>query len=326
MTNSMTATVCWDAHSCVPLSASYKLDPLHRHRDAGFDYVSINVGMDANPVEQIMCMISSFRDQIERSPEFSFADSLDDVRKASVEGQLAIGFDLEGAKPLLSNPDMVGSYSKLGVKQMHFAYNRANEIAGGCYEPDASLTKLGYEVLRACEEHGIIVDCSHMNERSSLAVLKAAKNPVVFSHSNVRALNNNFRNITDDMIMACAATDGVIGVTGISNFMPDQQADANAMLKVIDYLSDRVGSRHIGLGLDYVYDVELDELPAGCDPRYWWPLEHGYGEDFYKSSTFVAPEAFAGIKQGLKSRDYTEEAITGIMGGNFFRVASACWI
>ena len=187
-------------------------------------------------------------------------------------------------------------------------------------------TQLGHEVLRACEEQGIIVDCSHINERSALAILTAAKKPVVFSHSNVRTLNDNFRNITDDMIVACAATDGVIGVTGISNFMPAQQADADAMLKVIDYLADRVGSRHIGLGLDYVYDVELDELPAGCDPNYWWPSKYGYGEDFYKSSTFVAPEAVAGIKEGLKSRGYTGEAIAGIMGGNFFRVANACWI
>ena len=326
MNDRATAPICWDAHSCVPLTASYRLDSLHRHRDAGFDYVSINVGMDANPVEQIMCMIASFRDQIERSPEFRFAESLDDVQRAVIDGKLSIGFDLEGAKPLLSNPSMVRFYHELGVKQMHFAYNRRNEVAGGCYEPDAPLTALGLEVLRACEEHGVMVDCSHMNERSALGVLEAAQKPVVFSHSNVRALNDNLRNITDDMIAACAVTGGVIGVTGISNFMPGEKSDADAMLTVIDYLAARVDTQHIGLGLDYVYDVELDELPEGCDPSYWWPLEYGYGEDFYKSSTFVAPEAAPQIKQGLKARGYADDAIAGIMGGNFYRVASTCWL
>ena len=318
--------ICWDAHSCVPLKASYQLDSLQRHRDAGFDYVSINVGMDANPVEQIMCLIASFRDQIERTPGFEFAESLDDVRAAASNEKLSIGFDLEGAKPLLSSPEMVRSYRELGVKQMHFAYNRRNEVAGGCYEPDAPLTELGVEVLRACEEHGIMVDCSHMNERSALAVLELAEKPVVFSHSNVRALNDNFRNITDAMIAACAAKGGAIGVTGISNFMPGGKSDPDAMLDVVDYLAERIDTKHIGIGLDYVYDVELDELPEGCDPSYWWPLEYGYGEDFYKSSKFVAPEAAPQIRQGLKARGYADAAIAGIMGGNFYRVAGVCWI
>ena len=318
-------SIGWDAHSCVPLTASYRLEPLHRHRDAGFDYVSINVGMDANPVDQIMDMIASFRDQIERLPGFRFAESLADVRGAASEGTLAVGFDLEGAKPLLSDTARVSAYQELGVRQMHFAYNRGNEVAGGCYEPDAPLTELGREVLSACEEAGVMVDCSHMNERSALAVLEAAEKPVVFSHSNVRSLNGNFRNITDDMITACAATDGVIGVTGISNFMPGGRADPDAMLDVVDYLANRVDVKHIGIGLDYVYDVDLDELPEGVDPSYWWPPEYGYGDDFYKSSRFVPPEAASGLKLGLKERGYTEDDIAGIMGGNFYRVAAACW-
>jgi membrane dipeptidase len=322
---SASQSISWDAHSCVPLSPSYRLDSLRRHRDAGFDYVSINVGMDANPVDQIKDMIARFREQIERLPDLRFADSLDDVHRAATDGTLAVSFDLEGAVPLASDPANVSAFHELGVRQMHFAYNRRNDVAGGCYEPDAPLTKLGHEVLQACEEAGVIVDCSHLNERSALAILEAAKKPTVFSHSNVRSLNSNFRNITDRMITACAATGGVIGVTGLSNFTPGERAEADAMIEVIDYLSERVDCRHIGIGLDYVYDVELDELPDGCDPTYWWPLEYGYGEDFYKSSKFVPPEAAPQLRQGLQARGYADDDIDGIMGGNFYRVANACW-
>ena len=318
-------SISWDAHSCVPLTASYRLESLHRHRNAGFDYVSINIGMDAHPVEQIMEMIKSFRGQIDCSPNFSFAETLDDVRRAAIDGKLAVAFDLEGAKPLLSDPARVAVYHGLGIRQMHFAYNRANEVAGGCYEPEAGLTELGREVLQACEEAGVIVDCSHLNERSAMDILDAATKPVVFSHSNVRALNDNTRNITDAMIAGCAATDGVMGVTGISNFMPDRKADTDAMIQVIGYLAEQVDLRHIGIGLDYVYDVELDELPQGCDASYWWPLEFGYGEGFYKSSEFVPPEAAPELRRGLQERGYAESDIAGIMGGNFHRVASACW-
>ena len=238
--------------------ASYRLDALHRHRDAGFDYVSINVGMDANPAQQIVDIIATFREQIERLPGIRFADTLSDVRSAATNGLLAVSFDLEGAVPLASDPANVSVFHDLGVRQMHFAYNRRNDVAGGCYEPEAPFTALGHEVLRACEEAGVMVDCSHLNEQSALAILEDAEKPVVFSHSNVRALNGNLRNITDPMITACAATDGVIGVTGLSNFTPGERAEAGAMIEVIDYLNERVDSRHIGIGLDYVYDVELD--------------------------------------------------------------------
>jgi len=305
--------------------ASYRLDALRRHRDAGFDYVSINVGMDANPAQQIVDIIATFREQIERLPGIRFADTLSDVRSAATNGLLAVSFDLEGAVPLASDPANVSVFHDLGVRQMHFAYNRRNDVAGGCYEPDAPFTALGHEVLRACEEAGVMVDCSHLNEQSALAILEDAEKPVVFSHSNVRALNGNLRNITDPMITACAATDGVIGVTGLSNFTPGERAEAGAMIEVIDYLNERVDSRHIGIGLDYVYDVELDELPEGCDPAYWWPLEYGYSEDFYKSSKFTPPEAAPQLRNGLKARGYADVEIDGIMGGNFYRVASACW-
>jgi membrane dipeptidase len=305
--------------------ASYRLDALRRHRDAGFDYVSINVGMDANPAQQIVDIIATFREQIERLPGIRFADTLSDVRSAATNGLLAVSFDLEGAVPLASDPANVSVFHDLGVRQMHFAYNRRNDVAGGCYEPEAPFTALGHEVLRACEEAGVMVDCSHLNEQSALAILEDAEKPVVFSHSNVRALNGNLRNITDPMITACAATDGVIGVTGLSNFTPGERAEAGAMIEVIDYLNERVDSRHIGIGLDYVYDVELDELPEGCDPAYWWPLEYGYSEDFYKSSKFTPPEAAPQLRNGLKARGYADVEIDGIMGGNFYRVASACW-
>ena len=131
------ADIRWDAHSCVPLKADYDLACLKRHRDAGFDFVSINVGMDMTPVSDVVSMIASFREQIARCPEFVAARSIEDVRAAARQNKLAVGFDLEGAKPLLANPSMVALYAELGVRQMLLAYNRANEAAGGCYEAGA---------------------------------------------------------------------------------------------------------------------------------------------------------------------------------------------
>ena len=315
----------WDAHSCVPLRADYDLASLERHRDAGFDFVSINVGMDMTPLSDVVSVIASFREQIARSPEYIAARSIDDVRAAAKQEKLAVGFDLEGSKPLLANPSTVALYAELGVRQILLAYNRTNEAAGGCYEVDGQLTDLGADFVGACEEAGIVVDCSHMNEKTAMRIMEIAQKPVVFSHSNVRVLNGNLRNITDDMIDACAGLDGVIGVNGINAFMPGGEAEADAMIRVIDYLATRVGTRHVGIGLDYVYDMELDALPEGTDPAYWFPPEFGYDEGLYKSLDFVSPEAAGGLSEMLAARGYEDEDVAAIMGGNFLRVAEQCW-
>ena len=315
----------WDAHSCVPLNADYDISSLKRHREAGFDYVSINVGMDMTPVPEVVSMLASFREQIFRCPEFLPARSIEDVRAAARQEKLAIGFDLEGAKPLMANPSMASLYAELGVRQMLFAYNRTNEAAGGCYEADGPLTDLGADLVQACEGSGIVVDCSHLNEKTAMRIIEVARKPVVFSHSNPRVLNGNLRNITDQMIEACAALGGVIGVNGVSAFMPGGKAEADAMIRVIDYFAERVGTRHIGIGLDYVYDLELEKMPEGEDPAYWFPPEFGYDENFYKSLDFVAPEAAGGLSGQLAERGYGAEDVAAIMGGNFLRVAEQCW-
>jgi membrane dipeptidase len=321
----MVSSIRWDAHSGVPLKPDYSIHVLKRHLAAGFNFVSINVGMDLNPVAQILPVLASFRSQVEHSQEFLLVRSIDDVWVAARTGKLAIAFDLEGAKPILSNLGMVQIYYDLGIRQMHFAYNRANEAAGGCYDPGAPLTPLGARLVAECQDVGIMVDCSHVNERSAMAIMEIATKPIVFSHSNVRALNPNLRNITDVMIDGCAQVGGVIGINGMSNFHRDCRASVEGIVEQIDYVAQRVGAQHVGIGLDYVYNQEQDDLPADADPAYWFPPEQGYDENFYKSSVFVPPESLSDLAERLSNLGYSGSDIAGIWGGNFLRIAEICW-
>jgi membrane dipeptidase len=321
----MKESIHWDAHSAVPIKHSYLIRSVIRHKQSGFDFVSINVGMDMNPVSDIIQLLASFRAQIAISSDIILACRITDVLRAKQEGKLAVAFDLEGAVPLLENLSMIQFYYDLGVRQMHLAYNRRNSVAGGCYESDAPLTALGVTVVRSCQRIGLVVDCSHMNERSALSIMEIAEKPVVFSHSNPRTLNSNHRNITDAMIDACARTGGAIGVNGMSNFQFDQKASVEGLLRSIDYIVQRVGPLHVGIGLDYVYDQEQDELPSGTDPAYWFPTEFGYDDNYYRASAFVPPEKVPELMNELSTRGYSHEDIQAIWGGNFLRVASECW-
>src|SRR3546814_17099767 len=84
--------------------------------------------------------------------------------------------------------------------------------------------------------------------------------PVIFSHSNPRVIHDHPRNITDEQIRACAATGGVINISGIGIFLGNNDNSTETYLRHVRYIADLVGTQHVGLGLDYVFDnKELDE-------------------------------------------------------------------
>ena len=90
--------ISWDAHACLPLHPAADFAPLERYRAAGVGYVSVNVGMDLNPVPQILAVIAGFRARLAASPDrYLLARSVADVESAAASGRLAVGFDLEGA-------------------------------------------------------------------------------------------------------------------------------------------------------------------------------------------------------------------------------------
>lgn len=313
----------WDAHSCLPLRPDADLGQLARHRAAGVDFVSINVGMDMNPVADVMGVLAAFRAGIRAKPEeFALAGSVADIRRAKQDGRMAVAFDLEGSLPLQGETAMVQLYYDLGVRQIHLAYNRNNAVGGGCHDADIGLTEFGHEVVAEINRVGMLMDCSHTGHRTSLDIMAASTRPVIFSHANPRALVDHGRNITDQQIDACAATGGVIGVNGVSLFLGDPEASTDAILRHIDHLVRRVGPAHVGLGIDYSYDAVTDDVPEDGHPEYWWPADAGYD---FSAVRFAAPEQVPRITDGLFAMGYSEADIRGILGENFARVAEATW-
>lgn len=315
----------WDSHACLPLHPDADVDALERHRANGVNFVSINVGMDMNPLPQIMAVVASFRAQLQANPKrFVAALDTDDVLRAKAEGKLAVAFDLEGGVPLGGRPEMVQLFYDLGVRQIHLAYNRNNSIGGGCYDQDIPLSLLGRRIVRAINEAGMLMDCSHTGYRTSLDIMAVSEAPVIYSHANPLALADNGRNIKDEQIDACVATGGVVCVNGIGRFLGDPEAGTAAILRHIDYLVQRIGADHVGLGLDYEYDLGLDQDPPGFDRAYWFPPAHGYGKDGPRSK-IATPEQFPEITAGLLRMGYAEADARKILGENMLAVAKRVW-
>jgi membrane dipeptidase len=317
--------IVWDAHSCMPIAANQDLSDLERHRRSGVSFISINVGMDFNPLGQCIRVIAGYRDWLAKHAEhFVQATTVADVRRAKAEGKLAVAFDLEGSVMLEDDLAMLRLFRDLGVRQIHLAYNLNNSIAAGCHDEDRGLTELGRAVVKEINAVGMLMDCSHSGRRTSLEIMELSKKPVIFSHSNPKGMRNHGRNIDDEQIAACAKTDGVIGICGIGPFLGENDIRSETVVRHIDYVAERVGTRHIGLALDFVFDPSHDDLPEGEDHNKWWPRTEGYGNTA-GPTRIVPPEQLPEIAEVLVKRGYPEADIVGILGGNFLRAAEATW-
>jgi membrane dipeptidase len=323
---SMSKKLVWDAHSCLPLRPGLDFSVLSRHAAAGVDFVSINVGMDFNPWPDMLRVIASYRAWILARPEqFVLAGRVEDVEAARRDGKMAIAFDLEGSEMLDGDIDLFRLFRDLGVRQIHLAYNRNNKAAGGCHDAedgnDVGLSDWGRRIVAAANEFGVMMDCSHSSYRTSMEVMDRSLRPVVFSHANARALTDHPRNIRDDQIRACAATGGVVGITGIGPFLGVSDDLAAAMLRHIDHVAALVGPAHVGLGFDAsLMPGVADALPPDREP--WWPSRFGYGGNTVRAGADQLPV----ISEGLQRRGYDDATVRGILGENFLRVARACWL
>jgi len=308
----------WDTHACFPLNPNAELGELKRYKDSGVSFVSLNIGMDMDSFEKVMQVLARFRAVIVEHPdEYILASTVNDVRNAKESDRLAIAFDLEGSEPLLGNLNMISFYYDLGVRQMLLAYNKDNRASGGCLEGNIGLTDFGREVIREMNRVGMMVDGSHMGARATLEAFEVSTKPVIFSHSNPKGLKEHARNISDEQIRACAQTGGVIGINGIGDFL--NGTSSGIFVENIEYVMNLVGPEHVGLGLDYVIDKQ--ELMEYLTSR---PDVFPPGK-FDEHLAMVEPEQIPEFTELLHRKGWSGQIISGVLGGNFMRVAEQVW-
>jgi membrane dipeptidase len=316
------SALVWDNHACLPL----RVDPdfllqLDRFRNAGVSLVSINVGFADMSWAEHMEILSFMRQRIAQRPDtYRLVSSVEDVRRAKAEGTLGIVFDVEGMIPVQDDPSRVQAFYELGVRWMLIAYNYNNAAGGGCLDTDCGLTPVGRAIIDEMERVGMVLCLSHAGARTAREALEYSRNPVIFSHSNPAGDTPSPRNVSDDLMRACARTDGVIGLSGFGPFLGTNVNLVDRLIRQLRYVIELVGAEHVGLGLDYVFDrADLDEW-ARTYPTLLPP-----GMDQAESIGMVEPEAIGSIAEGLAREGLTEAQIRGILGENWLRVATKIW-
>ena len=313
----------WDAPPGVFPSADVALNLLDEWPDLGASYLSVNVGFDVMDWQETLATLAAYRRWVvEHTDCFVLVGGVQDIDRARTENKFALSFDIEGMNALNDDINMIGVYHALGVRQMLFAYNLNNTAAGGCHDLDTGLTEFGRRVVHEMNRVGMIVDCSHAAYTTTMDIMHESSNPVVFSHSNPTAVWDHQRNIKDEQIKACAATGGVIGLNGMGIFLGDNDISVDTMLKHVRYVSNLVGTEHIGFGFDYSPAVDVDiGVILRSRPDYW-PAGQQYDT---KGIKHAGPELLPPLIDALADSGFTDADIRGFLGENFRRVATAAW-
>lgn len=314
----------WDAHAGIFPEPDADLSGLPEWTAAGMDYVSINVCFDVLGWQDAVQTLSGYRRQLGAMGSVTIVETVADIDAAKAAGKLAVSFDIEGMNALNNDLGMVEIYHALGVRQMLFAYNLNNLAAGGCHDNDPGLSAFGSDVVAEMNRVGVLVDCSHVGRKSTLDIMACAQKPVVFTHSNPRALCDHQRNIDAAQIIACAATGGVVGINGMGIFLGDNDISTRTFANHICYIADLVGPEHVGFGLDFKPAQKLaPDLGTVLRSRPdFWPAGQKYDT---KGLKLFPPNAMAEVILILKQRGWSNADLKGYLGGNFRRVAKAVW-
>jgi len=290
--------------------------------------------------------IAAVRALTEKHPEtWVLATSADDVRRIAGDGKIAALLGLEGGYAIDERLENVERYYKLGVRYMSPAWSVSTSWAGSSGDEvgrTRGLNEFGKSVVREMNRLGMMVDVSHVSDKTFWDIVNTSTKPVIATHSACRAITDVPRNLTDDMIRALAKTGGVVNVI----FYPEhlepgwsekkKQVDAQiAPLVQQASNSEKGDAAHKKLARDRVRREEYARrLPPVAVARIVDHIEHivklvgvdhvGIGSDFdgvqATTKDLATVADLPNLTRELLRRGHSEADVDKILGGNMLRV------
>ncbi len=325
-----------------------------RRGNLGAEFFSIWVDPETNQghlAQHTFDLIDSVYEQAARHPDrMMMAFSVADIERAHKEHKLAALMGIEGGHSIENDMHLLRDYYRLGVRYMTLSWSNTNEWAdssGDINDPKVQhhngLTDFGRQVVLEMNRLGMMVDISHVADKTFWDTIAVTKAPVIASHSSARALVNAPRNMTDEMLQAVAKNGGVVQVNFYSGFLDEDYRKASeaqskdqaaAIQKYIDSL------RAEGKPVNYIEINRMDREWMAKIPRppFKVLIDHidhiakvagvdhvGLGSDFdgVSGATPQGMDSAAdlpNITQALVDRGYDADDIKKILGGNLLRV------
>jgi microsomal dipeptidase-like Zn-dependent dipeptidase len=298
-----------------------------RLRAGGVTCVTATLGFWEDTLESLDA-IGRYRDLVRENEDLVLiATTADDIREAAATDRTAIVLGYQNSCALAGRIRYAELFADLGVRVIQLTYNTQNEVGGSCYEPeDSGLTRYGRELVRELNRVGILVDLSHVGERTSREAIEASEKPVAFTHANPSALAPHARNKSDELLRALAERGGMIGLAVYRNISGDYADSPDRWCEMVAHAVEVCGIDHVGIGTD------LSEKGTAADIEWMrrgrWTRTAGYGANMSADQPLKAPPLewfennadFPLIAEALERKGFGTAEIEAIMGGNWVRL------
>lgn len=259
-----------------------------------------------------------------------------DIRRAHDEGKVAMVASMEGAAMIEHEVDRIDLLYGFGVRALGITYSESNALGNGLKEKrDGGLTAFGRKAVERMNKVGMLIDCSHCGDQTTLDTIEHSEQPIILSHIGARALWESNRLAPDEVLEACAAKEGVIGVEAAPHTTltrAHRTHDLEAFMEHFEYIAKLVGIDHVGFGPDSLYgdhvglhgvyasnlSIEESRGGSGRADQDFTPVEYVKGLE-------NPTEGSQNIVRWLVKRGYSDEDIEKVMGGNALRLLERVW-
>jgi membrane dipeptidase len=324
-----------------------------RMREGGLGAIFFSIWIDgrtmgAPAIQKALDQIDAVQQNVRKySRDLALARTADDVRRAHEQGRIAVLMGIEGGHMLGNDIRMVRIYSDLGVRYMTLSHFYNDEWADSSTDKPAhnGLTDYGKQIVTEMNRQGMLVDISHVSDKTFYDALAISKAPLIASHSSCRALVNHPRDMSDDMIKALAAKGGVIQINYEKSFIDQGYKDAadkvsGGVVATMDQLKKECGDDEACIGKK-MGEEEKKATAEGKLPHVSWErivdhIDHavklvgadhvGLGSDFDGANMPEGMEDVTHIPQitgALLKKGYSEADVRKILGENTLRVLAA---
>jgi membrane dipeptidase len=321
-----------------------------RMREGGMNAIFFSIWIDGRTmgppaVQKALDQIDAVRENVIRySKDLALCRTAEDVRRAHAQGKIAVLMGVEGGHMIGNDIRVLRTFGDLGVRYMTLTHFYNDEWAdSSTAKPEHNgLTDFGKDVVREMNRQGIMVDISHVSDKTFYDALDVSKAPLIASHSSCRALCNHVRDMSDDMIKALAAKGGVIQINYAKDFLDQSYKDASEKLSGdlvarFDQMAKECGDDQECLDRK-IADSEKQATAEGKLPHVSWEriidhIDHvvklvgadhvGLGSDFDGASMPEGMEDCSHlprITEALLQKGYSDNDIRKILGGNILRV------
>ena len=250
------------------------------------------------------------------SPDLArLVTSASEIREAAADGVVGVVLGFQNTSPFEQDYSTVEIFHKLGVRIAQLTYNIQNYVGGSCYDPDDSgLTRFGGRIVDEMNRVGMLVDLSHVGNRTSLDAIHHSLKPVSITHANPLWFSDTPRNKPDEVMQAVVDRGGVVGACLYPNVIGGAATTREAFCDMVIRLVDQLGPDHVAIGSDSARNWDSSYVTFLRDGR-WKPKQNVQWPEW--SAWFQSPEDFPALANALSDRGLPDEVLTKVLGENW---------